>query len=280
MKDYVVAVKRYPWLFDAVESALADVPDDTTIDGRRLLKGLRTSGGRPVSDSEALVALNALIDLGVAERRGQRYDLHKRRWCETNPFRQGIRSAITVLAGEGDWTDREAHLCVSLPPAVAPAAEHVIRESSADLRSGLLDVIAGAQQSLLVASPFWDAATSGEIGRLAGKKLEVGVAVTILGRFSHDLPSAVRAELQKIAKKPNCQILSWFEGSGADTQTFHFKAISADAGARGYLGSANMTVSSLRSRMELGVVLTGKVAQELDKVLRVVTTLASPVSLA
>jgi hypothetical protein len=40
-----------------------------------------------------------------------------------------------------------------------------------------------------------------------------------------------------------------------------------------------MTVSSLRSRMELGVVLTGKVAEELDRVLRVVLTLASPISL-
>jgi phosphatidylserine/phosphatidylglycerophosphate/cardiolipin synthase-like enzyme len=78
---------------------------------------------------------------------------------------------------------------------------------------------------------------------------------------------------------PNCSILSWFEGSGSDTQTFHFKAISADRGTRAYLGSANMTVSSLRSRMELGVVLTGKVAEELDRVLRVVLTLASPISL-
>ena len=164
-------------------------------------------------------------------------------------------------------------------PTLAPAAQHVIRESSTDLRSGMLDVIVGAQGSLLIASPFWDAGTSEEIATLAKKRLAGGVSVTILGRFSRDLPVPVGAELRKIAKDPNCSILSWFEGSGNDTQTFHFKAISADRGARAYLGSANMTVSSLRSRMELGVVLTGKVAEELDRVLRVVLTLASPISL-
>jgi len=34
------------------------------------------------------------------------------------------------------------------------------------------------------------------------------------------LPVPVRAELRKIAKNPNCSILSWFERSGNDTQTF------------------------------------------------------------
>jgi len=144
----------------------------------------------------------------------------------------------------------------------------------------MLDVIAAAKQSLLIASPFWDAVTSEEIATLAKKKLRGGVSVTLLGRFSRDLPASVRNELRKIAEEPNCSILSWFEGSGSDTQTFHFKAISADRGTRSYLGSANMTESSLRSRMEIGLVFTGKVAKELDRVLRVVLTLASPISLS
>jgi phosphatidylserine/phosphatidylglycerophosphate/cardiolipin synthase-like enzyme len=213
------------------------------------------------------------------KRRGARYHLDKQRWHETEQLREGIKAAIANLGDESHSTRVGAHLCVSLPPTLSAAAEHVIRESSTDLRSGMLDVIVGAQESLLIASPFWDAGTSEEIANLAKKRLGGGVNVTILGRFSRDLPVPVRAELRKIAKDPNCSILSWFEGSGNDTQTFHFKAISADRGARAYLGSANMTVSSLRSRMELGVVLTGKVAEELDRVLRVVLTLACPISL-
>ena len=279
MKDYVHAVRNYPWLFDAIESAVATLPVESISDGYRLFRGLRTSTGRPVADSEALIALNALCDLGVVKRRGARYDIDKQRWYETQQLREGIKSAIAILADESQSASAGAHLCVSLPPTLAPAAQHVIRESSTDLRSGMLDVIVGAQESLLIASPFWDAGTSEEIATLAKKRLGGGVSVTILGRFSRDLPVPVRAELRKIAKDPNCSILSWFEGTGNDTQTFHFKAISADRGARAYLGSANMTVSSLRSRMELGVVLTGKVAEELDRVLRVVLTLASPMSL-
>jgi len=54
-----------------------------------------------------------------------------------------------------------------------------------------------------------------------------------------------------------CSILSWYEGAGTETQVFHFKAVSADTGQRAYMDSANMTVSSLRSRMELGVILRG-----------------------
>jgi phosphatidylserine/phosphatidylglycerophosphate/cardiolipin synthase-like enzyme len=279
MKDYVHAARNYPWLFDAIESAVATLPDEAISDGYRLFRGLHTSTGRPIADSEALIALNALCDLGVVKRRGARYELDKRRWHETQQLREGIRSAIEILADQAKSQPPDAQLCVSLPPMFAPVAEHVIRESSIDLRSGVLDVIVSAQQSLLIASPFWDAGTSEEIAKLAQKRLRRGVSVTILGRFSRDLPAPVRAELGKIAKDPNCSILSWFEGSGSDTQTFHFKAISADRGTRAYLGSANMTVSSLRSRMELGVVLTGKVAEELDRVLRVVLTLASPISL-
>jgi hypothetical protein len=169
-------------------------------------------------------------------------------------------------------------LCASLPPTLSPVAEHVIRESSTDLRGSLLDVVASAKQSLIVSSPFWDAGTTAEMVVLVRKKLASGVQVSLLGRFSQDLPIEVKSELGKIANDPGCAVLSWFEGTGTETQTFHFKAVSADRGRRGYLGSANMTFSSLRSRMELGVILTGNVASQLDRILRVVITMATPVA--
>jgi phosphatidylserine/phosphatidylglycerophosphate/cardiolipin synthase-like enzyme len=112
---------------------------------------------------------------------------------------------------------------------------------------------------------------------LVRKKLASGTQVSILGRFSRDLPAEVRSQLKKISDDPGCAVLSWFEGTGTDTQTFHFKAISADHGQRAYLGSANMTVSSLRSRMELGVILSGTIARQLDRILRVVLTIAARV---
>jgi hypothetical protein len=116
MKDYVHAARNYPWLFDAIESAVATLPDEATGDGYRLFRGLRTSTGRPVADSEALIALNALCDLGVVKRRGARYDLDKQRWYETQQLREGIKSAIAILADESQSASAGAHLCVSLPP--------------------------------------------------------------------------------------------------------------------------------------------------------------------
>src|SRR6202034_414499 len=125
MKDYVHAARNYSWLFDAIESTVASLPDEAITDGYRLFRGLRTSTGRPVADSEALIALNALCDLGVVRRQGARYDFDKQQWYETQQLREGIRSAIAILSDELQSASAGAHLCVSLPPTLASAAQHV-----------------------------------------------------------------------------------------------------------------------------------------------------------
>jgi PLD-like domain len=275
MKVYVLTVKSHPWLLPPVEEALGNANEVTRKDLSKLARGIRAPGGHPLSEDEVLVAFNALSDLGIVERIGSRYSFKRTRFEETEQLRRCVQGAVEILSENSQTPTPEAQLCVSLPPSLSPAAEHVIRESSTDLRSSLLDVIAGAKQSLIVASPFWDAGTAAEMISLARKKLDSGVHVSLLGRFSRDLPLNVRSELRKVANEKNCSILSWFEGSGVDTQTFHFKAVSADRGLRGYMGSANMTVSSLRSRMELGVILTGTAASQLDRILRIVVTMAS-----
>jgi len=280
MRAYVLTVKARPWLLPAVEEALNSLPSAAGNDLSKSFKNLRAQNGRPISDDELLIAFSALCDLRVLEKEGSRYTLNRERLSATAQWRLGVQAALGVLQ-ESDASEREnLALCVSLPPALSPAAEHVIRESSTDLRSSLLDVVAAAKQSLIIASPFWDAGTTAEMVTLAGKKLANGVHVSMLGRFSRDLPANVRSQLVKISHSPNCAVLSWIEGAGIDTQTFHFKAISADRGERAYLGSANMTVSSLRSRMELGVILSGNPASQLDRILRVVLTMATPVSFA
>lgn len=278
MKLYVLTVKSHPWLLPPVEDVLKNAESSTVNDVAKLTRGIRAPGGRPISDDEALVALNALCDLGVVDKKGSQYRFNKVRFVQTEQLRSAIQGTLAVLREQSAAAVPEAQLCVSLPPRLSPIAEHVIHESSTDLRSSLLDVLASAKQSLIVASPFWDAATTAEMVSLARKKLSSGVQVSLLGRFSRELSADVRSELAKIAGAPGCAILSWFEGTGMETQTFHFKAISADRGNRGYMGSANMTVSSLRSRMELGVILTGNAAAQLDRILRVVMTLATRIS--
>jgi hypothetical protein len=276
MKVYVVTVKSHPWLLPTVEEALRSSDVDAVGDVSKSARNIRAPGGRPISDDEALVAFNALCDLGVLERNGSRYFLNRERFAATEDLRRGVQATVEILRENRAEGTTDVQLCVSLPPNLSPAAEHVIHESSTDLRSSLLDVVASAKQSLIVASPFWDADTTEEMVALASKKLSSGVHVSVLGRFSRDLPPQVKSQLGKISNSPGCAILSWFEGMGTETQTFHFKAVSADRGQRGYLGSANMTVSSLRSRMELGVILSGPAALQLDRILRVVLTIATP----
>src|SRR5581483_9073721 len=145
-------------------------------------------------------------------------------FAATEEMRTGIQAALQIIS-ERSSDSADVQLCVSLPPALPPAAEHVVHETSTDLRSSLLDVIASAKQSLIVASPFWDAGTTAEMVALARKKLAPGVQVSLLGRFSRELPAEVKSQLGKIASDPGCAILSWFEGTGTETQTFHFKAI-------------------------------------------------------
>jgi phosphatidylserine/phosphatidylglycerophosphate/cardiolipin synthase-like enzyme len=276
MRTYVLTLKQHPWLLPAVEDAFKHLPASSGEDVSKVVKSVRADGGRPLTDGDALIALNALCDLGILQQQGIRYTFDRDRFAATEEMRTGVQAAVQIL-GECHPDPADVQLCVSLPPALSPAAEHVIRETSTDLRSSLLDVIASARQSLIVASPFWDASTTAEMVALVRKKLASDVQVSLLGRFSRELPSEVRAELEKLRYDPRCAILSWFEGEGAETQTFHFKAISADRGERAYLGSANMTFSSLRSRMELGVILRGPTASELDRILRVVLTMATPI---
>lgn len=278
MRVYVLTAESHAWLLPPVEEALDNVDTNAGNDLSKLARSIRTGDGRPISDEEILVAFNALCDLGVLERNGPRYSLNRTQFEATKELRNNIQSTVAILRESGDDPAGKVQLCVSLPPSLSPAADHVIREASTDLRSSLLDVVVSAKESLIVASPFWDAGTTSDMVSLVRKKLSSGVRVWLLGRFSEDLPGDVRSELDKVASDRRCAILSWFEGSGRETQTFHFKAISADRGSRGYVGSANMTVSSLRSRMELGVILTGDPASQLDRILRVVISIATPIS--
>jgi phosphatidylserine/phosphatidylglycerophosphate/cardiolipin synthase-like enzyme len=279
MKIYVLTVRRHPWLLPLVETTIRGLNDAPVQGFSRLLRGLRTPAGRPVSDDETLLALNALCDLGVLDRTGTGYRLNKEQFDATEGLREGIHGTLAIVTESFPGGPPEAQLCVSLPPTLPAVSEHVIREVSCDLRSSLIDVVSTAKHSLIVASPFWDAGTAGEMVSLIDKRLGAGVRVWLLGRFARDLPSGVRSELRRIASGKECSVLSWIEGSGADTETFHFKAASADQGERGYIGSANMTVSSLRSRMELGVIVSGTPAVQLDRILRVVITLASPIEI-
>jgi phosphatidylserine/phosphatidylglycerophosphate/cardiolipin synthase-like enzyme len=258
-----------------MDLAAAEPPDREDI--FKMLRRLPSEAGRPLSVDQLYLALAALEDLGIVARSGKGFSFNRSRFFETGELRKGIKATAKALRQD---TQRErSHLCVSTPPSLSNEAEYLIREFCTDLRSELLDLISNASSSIIIASPFWDGTTSADLVSLLGKRAQAGVELTLLGRFSEELYPAVRAQLQKVSQSPKCRILSWFETSGSETETFHFKAISVDQGRAGYIGSANMTTSSLRSRMELGLILKEDLATQLDRVLRIAIAMAKPMIL-
>jgi len=129
----------------------------------------------------------------------------------------------------------------------------------------------------VIASPFWDAVVAQEVAGLLETRMRSGLKCVILGRFSNAGERDALPSIERLARHGEIAIMSWFDGDEANRETFHFKAASADRGKLAYLGSANMIRSSLRSRMELGVLLRGGPARELDAVLSVVLSIAKPI---
>jgi phosphatidylserine/phosphatidylglycerophosphate/cardiolipin synthase-like enzyme len=276
MKEYVSAVRQYRWVLDAVEQFLSAEPDGSIVDVSRLARGTSLSIGRPLSDQQILHALSALSSLGVLRERSTELTLDKTIFEASAERRATVRAVLDALP-EVPSGRPDAELCVSLPPTIAVAAGIVIREMTSDLRAGLWDVISGARESLVIASPFWDTAVAQEVEAILETRMRNGLKCVILGRFSNAGERVALSTLARLTNYGEITIMSWFDGDEANRETFHFKAASADRGKLAYLGSANMIRSSLRSRMELGVLLRGRPAEELDAILSVVLSIAKPV---
>jgi hypothetical protein len=132
-------------------------------------------------------------------------------------------------------------------------------------------------RSAVLASPFWDRITVEELGVLLVRRLEVGVAVDILGRFSEE-DEALQALAGRFSGRGRARIFPWHAVYPEDplgSQTFHFKAAVADGGDRAYVGSANLTLAGLRYRMELGVLLCHEPAFQVARILDAVLSFSS-----
>ena len=78
-------------------------------------------------------------------------------------MREGIHAALGITGARCKDSPPEAQLSVSLPPSLSEASKRNFREAPLDLRACLIDMVAGAKLSLIVASLFWDAETAGEM---------------------------------------------------------------------------------------------------------------------
>lgn len=260
---YLAAAQSLGWLTELIETELIDQPDESYIS----LENIRGFVSARASDDEIRAVLTGLEEFGavVGEADGWKLDLC--RLLDTADYRAGVRDAVNAYSIRNVDQDN-IRICAAIPLEVSESVSSSIRTKAVDLRAGILDIVSSAQLKIMLASPFWDEVTAEELVELLSRRLEAGVSVELLGRPE---PAGgwplIRTEL---GAHSACRVFEWDVPSKSDpfgSQTFHFKAAVSDNGARVYLGSANFTLSGLRSRMELGVLLSGKIAGKVAEVI-------------
>lgn len=271
-RAYFAAARTSPAVLHAVEDLLS-----TLQDGAPLLREMRASLGGKGTEEERLLVLSALTAMGVLVREGGDWAVQRPVLAATDGFRAGIRATVALMPSTATESVR---LVSSFPDSLAPELRAALRDRSTDLTAALIDLCAGASNEILLAAPYWDEETVTGIEPILRRRLESGVTVKVLGRSvaPQDPSGAPLAELRnRLRGVAGFQAYSWYEVDPDElwgARTFHFKAAVIDRGRRCYLGSANFTSAGLRSRFELGVILSGVHARQLHEVLSIALALA------
>lgn len=232
-----------------------------------------------LSYDQAALALNALAELDVLDAQNG-WMLNRPRLLETAAFRAGVRIGLDHALAQ--MRTSELRFLAALPAGLPLAVQQALQREAGDLRATLVGLLAQAEQHLLLAAPFWDDTTIADLGDILERRLKGGIQVDLPRRFaSPQMGSEHGFALitRRLRVYPGCRAFTWNEVLPEDrfgTQTFHFKCIITDYGKQAYLGTANFTSASLRSRMELGVLLTGEDARTLSRIVAQVLTVAHP----
>ena len=213
------------------------------------LRSLTYLMNRWLASEEAVIAAAVgLVELGVlTESQSGAFRLDRIRLEETRAYRIGVRDAVSTI---GKPTGVGAELCVGLPPTMDQQLVKLIKNEALDLRGCLVDLVSSAKQELVLASPFWDAATVRELSVILSRRVLAGVSVKLLGRFTESETGLLHRYLSRLVRTGRCQVLRWYKPDNQDPfgfETFHFKAIVSDRGKRGYLGTANFTTADRKS---------------------------------
>lgn len=270
---YIQALLHIRWFLDALEEWLESRSDASPIDPLQLRTVSRL---RLATQDQVALGIEALCEMGIFIP-GHPLRFSQREFLETSGYRRGLRDMLESISVQ----EQSVQLCATLPIGLADLVENALREDVLDLRAALFDLIASAHVRIVIASPFWDRTTSREIAELLRKRLSSGVRVDILGRLDKGSENEYLTFAKSFVSFPEIHFYNWYKANEEDffkVQTFHFKTIIIDNGARAYLGSANMTLGGLRSRMELGTILKGSTATTLAHILDMVFSIAKQIS--
>lgn len=270
---YATAARTVGWLMTAIELAMEQFSPNASVDSAVFRS---VCSAREPTQDEIAVATNALLDLGILRPAGRTYSFDAQAFIATRDYRRGFQDGLATAFRQ--TRPSAITLCIAVPPSLPPRFREGIADAATDLRAGIVSVVAGARYRLVLASPFWDVSTAEEIGGLARRRVDAGVRVDILGRF--DAKDEAKSYLGRLFSGcKGVRIFRWYEPTPARdaVTTFHFKAVVADEGSRAYVGTANLTRSSLRSTMELGFVLGGMEGQAVARIVDAVINLSEQV---
>lgn len=282
---YADAVWRIRPLLDHIERWLATLPDDAGVTTAQVMPEVAAFHG---TYDQVTLALYALETLAIMRRRDvgllEEYHLDRQRLEATAAFRLGVRVGLGQAAAISRIGD-VPRLVAALPRGLPADLVVALRRDADDLRAALIAVMTGARTDITLAAPFWDHETVSDLEDLLRRRLQAGVSVTILGRRprkgTHHSLHDFAYLASSLATYSGFHAFVWQEALPEDpfgTQTFHFKAIVADSGRSSYLGTANFTLASLRSRMELGAILEGEPSLRLARLISGALSMASPFS--
>lgn len=245
---YAAAARDLGWLLWAGEALMASTTGEILS-----IADIRTSSAtRVASDEQLRIALRAWNDLGIVSGEAATIRINRERLHRTAGFRGGVRAAVDTSAPLAPV----AQLCATVPATLPHAVTASFASTFVELRSAIWNLIASATRDVIIASPFWDDVTVGELTPLLANRAEKRVEIRILGR------SEARECRLELSRVPRVQTFAFSHANPSDpfgVSTFHFKAIAVDHAAA-LVSSANLAEASLRSRVELGVILHGSSA--------------------
>lgn len=261
------------------ELELALILDGTGITPNRILSAISEDGGiltmetfnklfkghdrkKTIGIISVALQAGAIKPAQVAE-----IPLENRKWIPVLELLNALISDATAISKAIPFikslytTDNSYSISATIPERFADLERYYgIFENTA---LGMRRLIEGTQKELLVMIPFIDETGFLSISESMGEAIRRGIKVTFISRDlleGHRNRAAIDDLIRISGKcKGNLQL---FKGeSDPDVPISHAKIISRDGGEEVYIGSANLTRSSMETTIEIGVFLRGSDAR-------------------
>lgn len=215
--------------------------------------------------ADVLAALTALCHAGalrVASRGGVSGTTSYTAAGSLNRTIDTAAAVASILPSLRQQFDREQHatLVVSWPTALRELRLRRWRNS----RITLVEMVDQAKESIVLVFPFIDAIGVQEMAPAIERSFSRGVKVVLLTRYLSNADSPNAQFVSRLLRAPggdrHFEAINISSDGDPRRELLHAKVLLVDGGARGYVGSANLTGSAFGDSIEIGVVVYGAAA--------------------